>query len=165
MGDATVVQFKIFEVFEQLGPAKGKPSVPWVDYVGPDSSELTFTITGNPALPTTGNGDDGGDDKTQNAVTLWLQLWGVTSPLHKTLINGQALDGMTMPPHANWQTWMNVFTEPLLKQGQNTLQFELGDGQDTFIIASVVLTWTEIPAAQGGRTRKSPPRVAGKSKS
>lgn len=133
--------FTVLRVFEQLGDPDGQIAAPWAKFVGNQSTLLTFEIDGVPTFPSPI------PSKSQSEAYLLVQLFGVSSYGNTFLLNGRKLDGFGLPPAPlGWQTWMDVVTEPLLKQGTNTIQFvrELSSAGN-FVIGSLVVAWKETP--------------------
>lgn len=113
---------------EHLGPTEETLTVDWADFVGDESSELTFHV------PT----DDADDAYVQ------LQAYDVSEYGHEVLVNGVSLTGFDIPPHNGWQTWLDAVTGVSLTEGENTLRIRRDATTiDAFVIGAITVNWTE----------------------
>ncbi|MEM7049619.1 MAG: hypothetical protein AAF604_08170 [Acidobacteriota bacterium] len=138
------LNFTILEFFEQLGSEAGRLDVPWAKFEGETSSRKTFEIVGNPTIY------DAATEANLNQAFLLGQFWGVSDSSSQVMINGQALEGLTIPAATGWNSWLTVFSAPVLQQGTNSLEIKASPTlPSNFIIGSIVLQWQEEDAEGG----------------
>jgi len=113
---------------QHLGQNEESLSVPWAEFVGDETDELTFEV------PT--------DDATD--AYLELQAYDVEEYGHEIRVNGVALSGFDVPPADGWQQWMDTLTGIDLVEGENTITVQRDtDTTDAFVVGVVVVHWKE----------------------
>lgn len=113
---------------EHLGPSGDLLDVEWAEFVGDETSRLTFEV------PT----DDAGD------AYLQLQAYDVGEYGHEVRVNDEPLSGFDLPPHNGWQSWMDALTGADLEEGENALRVRRDTAtNDAFVIGAVTVHWTE----------------------
>ncbi len=112
---------------EHLGIDERRLDVPWAEFVGDESSELTFEVAAEP-----------------DASYLEVQAYDVGSFDHEIHLNGEPLSGFDVPPAKGWQYWMDAIVGTELRVGENSLQFVRDvDSGDSFVVGNVVVNWKE----------------------
>ncbi|ELZ28875.1 hypothetical protein C475_04536 [Halosimplex carlsbadense 2-9-1] len=113
---------------QHLGQNEESLAVPWAEFVGDETDELTFEA------PT---------DEATDAY-LELQAYDVEEYGHEIRVNGTALSGFDIPPRDGWQQWMDTLSGIDLVEGENTIKFERDtDTTDAFVVGVVVVHWKE----------------------
>ena len=148
----TTTNFEIITFLEQIGP-KGGPPVEGFGPPRPASSKKTFEIEG-PLF------------EEVHQAHIHIQLYGVVEKNNQVVINGESLDGQSIPrTPMMWTTAMTIIPIGILHEGQNDMQIKLGKGgQQPFFVGSVVIWWKETPIldAGGSAAPDGPELISGK---
>lgn len=113
---------------EHLGGNEDALQVPWAEFVGDESSELSFTVPS----------DDAGD------AFVLVQAYDVGAFGHEILINGESLSGFDIPPAEGWQAWMDAVTGTELREGENTVKVRRDpESRDDFVVGACTVNWTQ----------------------
>ncbi|WP_436908438.1 DUF7383 domain-containing protein [Halosimplex marinum] len=113
---------------QHLGQNEESLAVPWAEFVGDETDELTFEV------PTDG----------ATEAYLELQAYDVEEYGHEIRVNDVALSGFDIPPADGWQQWMDTLTGIDLVEGENTIRVERDtDTTDAFVVGVVVVHWKE----------------------
>lgn len=112
----------------ELGPEDASLGLEWADHVGDATPDRAFEV----------HTDDARD------AFVGIQAYGVGDYGHEVIVNDTPLTGFDLPPHDNWQYWLDSVTGTALRDGTNRIRIERDvESDDCFAVGTVLVQWTE----------------------
>ncbi|MBZ0291191.1 MAG: hypothetical protein K8L99_01365 [Anaerolineae bacterium] len=120
--------FAVIPFGEHIGDNASDLDLPWVTFVGNQSTLKPFEIAGQPV----------------GHSYILIQTYQVGVNSHAIFVNGVQLPGLNIPTHEGWHSWMVVLKDELLRTGQNTVQI-VRDVRttDDFVVWNIAVHWHE----------------------